>query len=163
MLKIQDFKPLNVLVGCEYSGKVRDAFIEKGHNAISCDFLPTEKPGPHYQGDIFDIINNDWDMMIVFPPCTYLCSSGLHWNKRIKGRAEKTEEALEFVKKLLNADIKKIALENPVGCISTRIRKPDQIIQPWMFGEDASKKTCLWLKNLPKIDSHEYNQERQIR
>lgn len=142
---------MKILIGCEYSGVVRDAFIAKGHNVISCDFLPTEKSGPHYQGDILDILNKDWDLAIFFPSCTYLCSSGLHWNQRIKGRQKKTEEALDFVRTLLNAPINKIALENPVGCISTKIRKPDQIIQPWQFGEDASKKTCLWLKNLPLL------------
>ena len=142
---------MKVLVGCEESGIVRDAFIKQGHNALSCDILPTRSPGPHYQGDVLDIINDGWDIGIFFPSCTYLAGSGLHWNKRIKGRVEKTEEALLFVRALLNAPIDKISLENPVGCISTRIRKPEQIIQPWQFGHDASKKTCLWLKNLPLL------------
>jgi len=142
---------MRVLIACEFSGVVRDAFAELGHYAISCDFLPTEAEGNHYQGDVFDIIDDDFDLMIAHPPCTYLCSSGLHWNKRVEGRQEKTEEALEFVSRLLNADIEKIALENPVGCISTRIRKYDQRIQPWQFGHDASKGTCLWLKNLPLL------------
>lgn len=142
---------MKVLVACEYSGIVRDAFIKMGHNAMSCDLLPTEQPGPHYQGDVFDIIGGGWDLMIAHPPCTYLSSSGLHWNGRVPGRQELTEEALEFVRRLLNAPIEKIALENPVGCISSQIRKPDQIIQPWHFGDDASKKTCLWLKNLPLL------------
>ena len=142
---------MKVLVACEYSGRVRDAFIAAGHEAMSCDLLPTESPGPHYQGDVFDIIDDGWDLMVAHPPCTYLAISGLHWNKRIPGRAEKTEEALEFVRRLLNADIKKIALENPISCISSRIRKPDQIIQPWQFGHPESKKTCLWLKNLPPL------------
>ncbi len=142
---------MRVLIACEFSGVVRDAFAELDHYAISCDFLPTEAEGNHYQGDVFDIIDDDFDLMIAHPPCTYLCSSGLHWNKRVEGRQEKTEEALEFVSRLLNADIEKIALENPVGCISTRIRKYDQRIQPWQFGHDASKGTCLWLKNLPLL------------
>lgn len=142
---------MKVLVACEYSGIVRDAFIARGHTAVSCDLLPTDVDGPHYQGDVLDIMNDGWDLMIAHPPCTYLCSSGLHWNKRTPGRQEKTDEALEFVKLLLAAPIEKIALENPIGCISTKIRKPDQTIQPWQFGHDASKATCLWLKNLPLL------------
>lgn len=142
---------MKILVACEYSGRVRDSFIRGGHVAMSCDLHPTEVDGPHYQGDVREIINDGWDMMVCFPDCTYLCSSGLHWNKRVDGRAQKTEEALEFVNFLLNAPIEKIALENPIGCISSRIRKPDQIIQPYNFGEDASKQTCLWLKNLNKL------------
>jgi hypothetical protein len=138
-------------VACEYSGIVRDAFIAAGHDAMSCDLLPTDKPGPHYQGDVFDVIRDGWDMMIAHPPCTYLCSSGLHWNKRRPERAEQTEAALAFVQALLDAPIERIALENPIGCISTRIRKPDQTIQPWQFGHDASKATCLWLKNLAPL------------
>jgi hypothetical protein len=142
---------MRILVACEYSGVVRDAFIARGHDAVSCDLLQTEAYGPHYKGDVRDIINDGWDMMIAHPPCTYLCSSGLHWNKRVEGRAEKTEEALEFVAMLLGSRIPHIALENPIGCISTRIRKSDQTIQPWQFGHDASKATCLWLKNLPPL------------
>ena len=143
---------MKILVACEYSGRVRDAFKAKGHTAVSCDLLPTDAGGLHYEGDIFDLIDDSWDMMISFPPCTYLCSSGLHWNKKDPERAQKTEEALKFVKALLDAPIPRIALEKPIGCISSRIRKPDQIIQPWQFGEDASKSTCLWLKNLPKLE-----------
>lgn len=147
---------MKVLIACEYSGRVRDAFIAGGHHAISCDLLPTESEGPHYQGNVFDIINDGWDLMIAHPPCTYLSVSGLHWNTRgvlVNGRprAELTEEALEFVRRLMNAPIPRIAVENPVSCISSRIRKPDQIIQPYQFGEDASKSTCLWLKNLPLL------------
>jgi hypothetical protein len=142
---------MRVLVACEYSGRVRDAFAASGHDAMSCDLLPTDVPGPHYQGDVRDLLDDGWDMMIAHPPCTYLCSSGLHWNKRRPERAQMTEDALEFVRLLLNAPINRIALENPVGCISTRIRKPDQTIQPWQFGHDASKATCLWLKNLPLL------------
>ena len=142
---------LKVLVACEYSGRVRDAFIEAGHEAMSCDLLPTDSPGPHYEGDVLDVLGDGWDLMIAHPPCTYLASSGLHWNKRIAGRAEKTEEALAFVRALLNAPIGRIALENPVGRIGTAVRKADQTIQPWMFGHDASKATSLWLKNLPVL------------
>lgn len=142
---------MRVLVACEYSGIVRDAFALRGHDAMSCDLLPSETAGWHYTGDVSDVIGNGWDLMIAHPPCTYLCSSGLHWNKRRPERAALTEDALRFVRLLLGADIPRIALENPVGCISTRIRKPDQTIQPWQFGHDASKATCLWLKNLPKL------------
>ena len=142
---------MRLLVACEYSGVVRDAFIARGHDAMSCDLLPTDVVGPHYQGDVRDVLCDGWDMMIAHPPCTYLASSGLHWNKRIPGREALTEEALEFVRLLLDAPIPRIALENPVGRISTAIRKPDQIVQPWWFGDDASKRTCLWLKNLPAL------------
>ena len=142
---------MRVLVACEYSGTVRDAFRARGHDAMSCDLLPTDAPGPHYQGDVCDILGDGWDLMIAHPPCTYLCSSGLHWNKRVPGRAQMTEDALDFVRLLLDAPILRIALENPIGCIGTRIRKADQTIQPWQFGHDASKATCLWLKNLPLL------------
>jgi len=139
---------MKVLVACEYSGTVRDAFIAKGHDAMSCDLLPTDKPGPHYQGDVCDILDDGWDLMIAHPPCTYLSVSGIHWNNRGRGW-EETDKALDFVRLLLSANIPKIALENPVSIISSRIRKPDQIIHPYQFGHDASKATCLWLKNLP--------------
>lgn len=153
---------MKVLVACEYSGKVRDAFLAKGHYAMSCDLLPTTSPGPHYQGDVRDIIEKGWDLMIAHPPCTFLSVSGLHWNKRDKERAAKTEEALTFVSWLLEQPIDKIALENPVSCISTRIRKPDQIIQPYEYGHDASKKTCLWLKNLPRLQPTKYIEPRYV-
>lgn len=142
---------MKILVACEYSGAVRDAFIELGHDAISCDLLPTDSPGPHYQGDVSDLLGEHWDMMIAFPPCTYLCSSGMHWTTRGLRDPKLTEDALDFVRMLLGANIKHIALENPVGCISSRIRKPDCIIHPWQFGHPESKTTCLWLKNLPKL------------
>lgn len=142
---------MNVIVACEFSGIVRDAFLTRGHNAISCDLLPTERQGPHIQDDIRNIDLSKYDLMIAHPPCTYLSSSGLHWNKRRPERQQKTEEALEFVRWLLNAPVEHIALENPIGCISTRIRKPDQIIQPWYFGHPESKATCLWLKHLPYL------------
>lgn len=136
------------MIACEFSGIVRDAFIRKGHTAISCDLLDTEISGPHYKGDVKDILNNDFDMLIAHPPCTHLAVSGARWfnNKKIEQK-----EALEFVKLLLNAPIDKIALENPVSIISTKIRKPDQIIHPWQFGHGETKKTCLWLKNLPPL------------
>jgi hypothetical protein len=142
---------MKVLIACEYSGTVRDAFRRKGHNAVSCDLLPSDKLGPHYQGDVSDIIADGWDLMVAHPPCTYLCSSGLHWNKKRPERAAKTEQALRFVEFLMNAPIKRIAIENPIGCISTRICKPDQTIQPWQFGHPESKATCLWLKGLPAL------------
>jgi hypothetical protein len=142
---------VKVLVACEYSGIVRDAFAKRGHFAMSCDLLETEVPGFHWQGDVREILNFGWDLMIAHPDCTYLCSSGLHWNKRDTTRQGKTETALVFVKCLMDAPIEKIAIENPVGCISTRIRKPDQYIQPYEYGHDASKKTGLWLKNLPSL------------
>ncbi|CAB4138903.1 hypothetical protein UFOVP348_22 [uncultured Caudovirales phage] len=144
---------MKVLVACEYSGAVRDAFIARGHEALSCDLLPTDSPGPHYQGDVMDIINDGWDLMVAHPPCTYLSVSGMHWTTRGLRDPKLTEDALDFVKLLLNAPIPRIALENPVSVISSRIRKPDQIITPYMFGHDASKKTCLWLKNLPPLKS----------
>lgn len=148
---------MRVLIACEYSGRMRREFAALGHDVLSCDYLPSEDDSPyHYQGDVRDLLEQKWDLMIAHPPCTYLAVSGLHWNKRgvmVNGRprAELTEEALDFVRMLMNADVPRIAVENPVSCISTRIRKPDQVIQPWWFGEDASKKTCLWLKNLPLL------------
>ncbi len=143
---------MKVLVACEYSGRVRDAFLALGHDAMSCDLLPTDVPGPHYQGDVFDIINDGWDLMVAHPPCTYLSVSGMHWTTRGLRDPQLTEDALQFVQRLMDAPIKHIAIENPISIISSRIRKPDQIIQPWWFGHDASKKTCLWLKNLPKLE-----------
>lgn len=148
---------MKVLVACEFSGTVRDAFIRRGHDAMSCDLLPTESPGPHYQGDVYDILEDGWDLMVAHPPCTYLASSGLHWNKRIPGREELTHEAMLFVFNLMGEGfvshgIPRIALENPIGRISSAFRKPDQIIQPWMFGHPESKSTCLWLKGLPPLE-----------
>lgn len=145
---------MKVLIACEYSGRSRRAFESLGHDVLSCYFEPAEDGAAnHYQGDVFDVISEGWDLMLAHPPCTYLSVSGLHWNKRTPGRAKKTEDALEFVRRLMDAPIYRIALENPVSCISSRIRKPDQIIQPYQFGEDASKSTCLWLKNLPLLVS----------
>lgn len=143
---------MRILIACEYSGRVRDAFRAAGHDAWSCDLLPCDAdPAYHIQGDVVPLLGQGWDLMVAHPPCTYLCSSGLHWNKRVEGRQAKTEAALDFVGTLLFCPIPRVAIENPVGCISTRIRKPDQTIQPWQFGHDASKATCLWLKGLPLL------------
>lgn len=139
-------------MACEYSGRVREAFRSLGHDAWSCDLLPSDDGSEyHLTSNVLSLLEDGWDMMIAFPPCTYLCSSGLHWNKRVEGRSEKTEEALEFVRSLMFSPINKIAIENPVGRIGTAIRKADQSIHPYMFGDDASKRTCLWLKNLEKL------------
>lgn len=139
---------MRVLVACEYSGAVRDAFIAAGHDAMSCDLLPTDAPGPHHQGDVRDIINDDWDLMIAHPPCTHLAVSGARW---FKDKRTEQAEALDFVRLLLAAPVPRIALENPISIISSKIRKPDQIIQPWQFGHGETKATCLWLKNLPLL------------
>ena len=141
---------MRVLVACEYSGTVRDAFIKAGHDAMSCDLLPTDVPGPHYQGNVIDVIENYWDMMIAHPPCTHLAVSGARYFKE-KQADGRQQQALDFVSMLLSAPIKRIALENPISIISSKVRKPDQIIQPWMFGHGETKATCLWLKNLPPI------------
>lgn len=147
---------MRVLIACEFSGIVRESFASRGHDALSCDFLPSDMPGKHRVENVLRLLEDGWDMMIAFPPCQYLCSSGLHWNQRRPGRADLTRASLDFVRSLLAAPIPRIALENPIGCISSQIRKPDQIIQPWQFGEDASKRTCLWLKNLPPLRPTSY-------
>lgn len=140
---------MRVLVACEYSGRTRDAFRLLGHDAWSCDFLPCERNQQfHYQCDVVEILNEGWDLMIAHPECTYLCSSGMHWTTRGLRDPKLTEDALRFVQLLMNAPIDRIAIENPVGKIGSAIRKPDQIIQPYEYGDDASKRTCLWLKNL---------------
>jgi site-specific DNA-cytosine methylase len=144
---------MRVLVACEFSGIVRDAFRARGHDAWSCDLLPTEKPGPHHMEDVLNIAMPTWkahpyDLMIAHPPCTHLAVSGARW---FKDKRQEQEDALDMVKALLAAPIERIALENPISIISSRIRKPDQIIQPWMFGHGETKATCLWLKNLPKL------------
>jgi hypothetical protein len=154
---------MRVLVACEYSGRVRDAFIAAGHDAMSCDLLPTEATGNHYCGDVRDVLGDGWDLMIAHPPCTYLTVAA-EWaykevqTKRIKpgtligqARRDAREEAIAFVMMLANAPIERIAIENPVGVLSTSWREPDQFIQPYEYGDDASKKTCLWLKNLPRL------------
>jgi site-specific DNA-cytosine methylase len=141
-------KKLRVLIACELSGMVRDAFAKLGHYAVSCDLEQTEKSGLHFQGDVREIINRNWDLMIAHPPCKHLAVSGA---KHFYKKRNKQNMALAFVRFLMNAPIKHICIENPVGIISTKIRKPDQIIQPWQFGESIQKKTCLWLKNLPLL------------
>jgi site-specific DNA-cytosine methylase len=139
---------MKVLIACEFSGIVREAFKKKGHQAVSCDLLPTEVPGDHIQGDVLEVLDQGWDLMVAHPPCTHLAVSGARW---FKGKEEEQKLALEFFLALATAPIPKICVENPVSVISTKWRKPDQIIQPWMFGHDASKKTCLWLKDLPPL------------
>ena len=143
---------MKVLIACEYSGIVRDAFIARGHDAMSCDLLPTDVPGPHYQGDVTQILDDGWDLMIAHPPCTHLAVSGAR-HFAAKKASGVQDEALDFVRLLLNSNISKIALENPISIISSRIRKPDQIIQPWQYGHGETKATCLWLKGLPKLTS----------
>lgn len=155
---------MRVLIACEYSGRVRDAFIARGHQAMSCDLLPTDASGPHYQGDVRDILGEGWDLMIAHPPCTYLtCSAewaygdGPYHQKVGPGtlvgadRRKAREEAIEFVRSLYECDIPRICIENPVGVLSNRFRQPDQLIQPYEYGSNGSKKTCLWLKNLPRL------------
>ncbi len=144
---------MKVLVACEYSGAVRDAFARLGHDAWSCDLLTSESKGNHIQGDVCDVLRVQWawDLIIAFPPCTYLCASGMHWTTRGLRDPKLTEDALALVRTLMDADCPRIAIENPIGCISSRIRKPNQIIQPWQFGHPESKSTCLWLKNLPNL------------
>jgi len=141
---------MKVLVACEFSGRVRNAFARRGHDALSCDLLSSEMPGRHYRGDVLDILHQQWDLMVAFPPCTHLAASGARWwnEKRKDGRQRR---AIDFFMALINADVSKIAVENPVGIMSTCYRKPDQIIQPWQFGHGETKSTCLWLKNLPKL------------
>jgi len=152
---------MRVLVACEYSGAVRDAFAALGHDAMSCDLLPSDAPhGKHYKGDVFDIIGEGWDLMVAHPPCTHLAVSGARWFK--DKRAEQAE-GLEFVRRLMDAPIPRIAIENPISIISSRIRKPDQIIQPWQFGHGETKATCLWLKNLPKLTPTDIVEGREAR
>ena len=139
---------MRVLVACEYSGVVRDAFLRRGHDAMSCDLLPTDAQGPHYQGDVRDILGDGWDLMIAHPPCTHLCVSGARW---FASKVKEQADALAFVACLLDAPIPRICVENPVSVISTRIRKPDQTIQPWQFGHGETKATCLWLVGLPRL------------
>ena len=148
---------MRCLIACEFSGVVRRAFRARGHEAWSCDLIPAEDSQEfHILGDVLDVLEDGWDMAICHPPCTYLCSSGLHWNSRRPGREKLTHEAMLFVLNLMGDGsiahgIPKIALENPIGRINTAYRKPDQIIQPWQFGHPESKATCLWLKGLPKL------------
>jgi len=145
---------VKILIACEFSGVVRDAFAEQGHDAWSCDLLPTESNGPHIQGDVREILDNSWDMMIAHPPCTYLSNSGVSWLYKDDSRWGKMLEGARFFKELLDTDIPKICVENPImhGFATDIIgRKQDQVIQPWMFGHTECKATCLWLKNLPHL------------
>lgn len=147
---------MKVLIGCEFSGIVREAFKARGHYAVSCDLLPTEIAGLHYQGDVFDIIEDDWDLAIFHPPCTYLTVTANRWHlpeykNRYPDRERQREEAIDFFMRLTKANIPRIAIENPVGIMSTRFKKPTQIIQPYEFGHRIAKKTCLWLKSLPSL------------
>jgi len=139
---------MRVLVACEFSGIVRDAFAARGHNAWSCDLLEAERPGNHWTGDVRGYMRRRWDLMIAHPPCTHLAVSGARW---FKDKRKEQEEALDFVRWLMDAPADRICIENPISIISSRIRKPDQIIQPWQFGHGETKATCLWLKNLPKL------------
>lgn len=142
---------MKVLVACEFSGIVRDAFIARGHDAVSCDIIPSEQPGPRIQDDVLKHLSDGWDLMIAHPPCTYLAVSGNRWMKDNPQRARMREDALQFVLSLMNAPIEKICIENPKSVITSHIRKSDQIIHPWMFGHGEKKETHLWLKNLPKL------------
>ena len=158
---------MRVLVACEYSGTVRDAFIAQGHDAMSCDILATERPGPHHEGDVREVLADDWDLIIAHPPCTYLSVTGNKWfyhpedkdlpmesrrpHPRFPDRRRQQEEALAFFMLFANATAPRIAIENPVGIVSTRWRKPDQVIQPYQFGHKEPKKTCLWLRGLPLL------------
>ena len=140
---------MRVLVACEFSGIVRDAFRARGHDAVSCDLLPTDSAGPHLQCDVLETLDAGWDLMVAHPPCTHLAVSGARW---FKEKQKEQAEAVAFFMALAMAPIPKIAIENPVSIMSTRWRKPDQIIQPWQFGHGETKATCLWLKGLPKLE-----------
>jgi hypothetical protein len=158
---------MKVLVACEFSGIVRDAFKARGHDAWSCDLLSTEKTGQHIQGDVLNHLNEGWDLMIAHPPCTYLCNTAVSWFYRRPERWNKLPDARNFFYKLLNADISKICIENPIPhkyfYDNEKIRKYDQIIQPWMFGHGETKATCLWLKNLPKLQPTKIMTDRKQR
>lgn len=144
---------MKILLACEYSGIVRNAFTAKGHDATSCDMFPSETPGSHYEGDVRDILNDGWDMVIGFPPCTYLCTGSMNWLYKEEGRYEKMEEAVEFVETLYNCNCPKVVIENPIGILTSRFRPPDQIITAYYFGHSYSKRWCLWLKNVPPLIS----------
>lgn len=141
-------RKLRVLVACEYSGSVRDAFAERGWDAWSCDLLPSETEGNHYQCDVRDVLGQHWDLLVAHPPCTHLAVSGARWFSK---KRKEQKEALQFVRLLLDAPVPHIALENPVSIISSKIRKPNQVIQPWQFGHGETKATCLWLQGLPEL------------
>ena len=158
---------MKVLIACEYSGRVRDAFIKKGHDAMSCDILPTEVEGPHYQGDVLDVLDDGWDLMVAHPPCTFLSNSGVRWLYSQEGRWQKMLEGADFFRTLCLAPIEKVAVENPVqhkhavaahGC-----GRQTQSIQPWQFGHGEVKRTCLWLKNLPPLEPTDIVEGREAR
>jgi len=157
---------MKILIACEFSGIVRDAFLARGHDAISCDLLPTERPGPHIQGDVRDLLGQEWDALIAFPPCTHLAVSGARWfpAKRADGRQQ---QGIDFFMLLTDSPevqhIPKRCTENPVGIMSTRYRKPDQIIQPWQFGHGETKATCLWLHGLPPLNPTDVVEGREQR
>jgi site-specific DNA-cytosine methylase len=155
---------MRVLIACEYSGAVRDAFLKRGHYAMSCDLLPCDSlvSGDHFQGDVLEILDHDWDLMIAHPPCTHLAVSGArHFPEKIKDGRQ--QEAIDFFMALVNAPIERIAVENPICIMSTKYRKPDQIIQPWQFGHGETKATCLWLKNLPTLKPTKIVEGREAR
>jgi len=152
--------PLRVLVACEYSGAVRDAFRRQGFVAFSCDILPSEEPGAHYRRDVREVLHLGWDIMVAHPPCTHLSVSGARW---FKDKAQEQVEALDFVRLLMAAPIPFIAIENPISVISSKIRKPDQVIQPWQYGHGETKATCLWLKGLPKLEPTDIVEGREAR
>ena len=151
---------MKILIACEFSGMVREAFRKKGHDVTSCDLLDSEIPGKHYMGDVRDLLDQKWDLMIAHPPCTHLAVSGAKW---FKYKKREQAEALDFVQELMDCDIPRIAIENPISVISSKIRKPDQIIQPWQFGHGETKATCFWLKNLPKLESTKIVEGREQR
>jgi len=151
---------MKVLIACEFSGIVRDAFAKRGHDAWSCDLLPTEAPGNHYQGDIIDIVTDNWDLMIAHPPCTYLCVPGAHYLHNRFERWNKLGKAVGFFMRLYETPISKICIENPVPNRYAKLPKYSQIIHPWQFGHELSKRTCLWLKNLPKVEPTQIMQNR---
>lgn len=160
-----NFLKMKIIIGFESSGRVRQAFEKKGHEVWSCDLLPTEIPGNHFQEDFFEVMQRTvdyWDFLIAHPVCTYVCGSGIHWNKRRPERQALTDRAIQDFKKILALPIKKMALENPIGVLSTQVYKPTQIIQPYNFGEDASKATCLWLRGLPRLNGTKYCEPRMI-
>ena len=141
---------MKVLIACEFSGTVRDAFIKAGHDAMSCDLEPTDVPGPHYQGSVLDILDDSWDLMIAHPPCTHLAVSGArHFAKKIADGRQ--QQGIDFFMTLANSNIPRYAIENPIGIMSSKWRKPDQIVNPWEYGHSTTKATCLWLKNLPLL------------
>jgi hypothetical protein len=158
MLESSDVVPFRVLIACEFSGIVRQAFAAQGHDAWSCDLVPSEQPGQHIQADVLTILDDGWDVMIAFPPCRYLANSGARWWAT---RQQEQEAALAFVRQLLEAPIPRLALENPEGRIGSAIRTHDQLIHPWEYGEPYEKKTCLWLKNLPYLQPTKLMAERR--